>query len=654
MTQSPWHIRLQWQDPMTGDTMMPRLAPPIALGREFNRMPNEHQGSRVSRLVLSSSQVSRYHALIAVVNGQLVIQDQNSSNGTLVNGQTQSSVTLQTGDVVKIGPYEITVLTEATAEPPRRSSGDSYIRVPDPQADEVSVPVTPISPANPFPPPEFQVQQVSVQALYATRLPVEEIDYAALGAGLGSFIWADLLRIYGVGARQIRALGLEPVPYARYQRLCLNSQIPGHERLRSNSDSCPDNIWGWPSYALREAWTSLGRGQLGLALRLLWQVFSEPTLIETYTPKSGNVFASIDREARRIGWGEIYRFGRVRAIRKTDDGRYAIAFSIGRGQYGFLVARHVHLCTGYPVIQFLPDLQDYREKTSDFKSVVNAYEAHDHVYEYLEKHGGTVLIRGRGIVASRIIQRLHEARLRSPNVQIAVLHLMRSPRPQGNRFGKSRRSVENHFEFQPFNWPKACWGGTLREQLERASPAERSNLLSDWGGTTTADRTDWKQIVQGGLNQGWYQITFGEVTRVEPDAQGRPITYIQEKRLSGELKLEANFIIDATGLDGKVKASPLLDDLVTHYHLPLNPAGRLAVTNDFELLEMRNQNGRMFAAGAITFGGPYAAVDSFLGLEYASLRAVDALVGARAPNLRFLNGFSSLGQWLKWANNTPP
>lgn len=194
----------------------------------------------------------------------------------------------------------------------------------------------------------------------------------------------------------------------------------------------------------------------------------------------------------------------------------------------------------------------------------------------------------------------------------------------------------------------------MREELEQATPDQRTNLLADWGGTTTADRKDWKELVQTGLDQGWYQITFGEVTRVVPNAQSRPTTYIQEKGPRGEIKLEADFIIDATGLDSKVKASPLLNDLVTHYNLPLNPAGRLAVANDFELLEMRNQNGRMYGAGAITFGGPYAAVDSFLGLQYTALQAVDGLVAARGPNLHRLNGLSSLLQWLKWAQNKTP
>ncbi|QUY43614.1 FHA domain-containing protein [Acaryochloris marina] len=652
MSTIPGQVRLNWQDPVTGEQRTPLLTCPIAFGREFAQMPAELNHQRVARIVLNSSQVSRYHTVIEWVQGHIRVTDQNSSNGTWVNGVLQPSCNVSNGDLLKIGPYEITLMftLDGTGLPTAEASEQSIIQVPEPDSPVPAAPVA-AAPVNVLP-PAFQANQVVVQDLYATQLPVEEIDYLAVGAGLGSFIWVNFLRISGAAPQQIRALGIEERPYARYQRLCLNSQIPPHERLRSNSDSCPDNIWGWPGYALREAWHEFNKGKLNPALQYLWQVFAEPTFIQTYTPRAGNVFASIDREAVRIGWPQMYRFGRVRAIRKTNDGRYAIAYSPGRKQTAFVVARHVHLATGYPVLQFLPDLKAYREQTRDFKSVVNAYEDHNHVYETLERQGGTVVLRGRGIVASRIIQRLHEARQRNAN--ISILHLMRSPKPKGNRFRKAQRSVDNHFEFQPFNWPKACWGGTLREELEQATPDQRTNFLADWGGTTTADRQDWKDLVQTGLDQGWYQITFGEVTRVVPNAQSRPTTYIQEKGPRGEIQLEADFIIDATGLDSKVKASPLLNDLVTHYNLPLNPAGRLAVTNDFELLEMRNQNGRMYGAGAITFGGPYAAVDSFLGLQYTALQALDGLVAARAPNLRRLNGISSFLQWLKWAQNKTP
>ncbi len=658
MNSAPLRIQLSWDDPATGDRREPTLAVPIALGRDFNGMPAQIQGRPVSRMVLDSGEVSRFHALIDTESSGLVVIDQNSSNGTVVNGNrvgVGDRTFLANGDTLQLGPYQIAVSfgvrTQLSA--PSRNSQiffNPITGLPDPNPS----PLPPVGTQTvSFPPPAFQALEVTVQDLHATGLTVDEVDYATVGAGLGSFVWVDLLRICGVKCAQIAALGVNPQPYSRYQQLCLYSQIPLHERLRSNSDSCPDNIWGWPSYALREAWHDAIRGRLG-GLRYLWQVFAEPTFAQTYTPRAGNVFASLDREAKRIGWEQVFRYASVRAIRKTTDGRYAIAYSrttTGQRNHAFLITRYLHLATGYPAIKFLPDLQAYREKTQDFRSVVNAYEHHDHIYQHLEKYGGTVLIRGRGIVASRIVQRVYEARWRNP--QIRLIHLMRSPKPLGNKFGSSQRRVENHYEFQPFNWPKACWGGELREMLEKANPQERQRLLADWGGTTTAQRRDWQHIVTEGLKFGWYKIEFGEVERVERE-KNCIVTYIQEKNFKGQMRLEADFIIDATGLDANVSASPLLNDLVTHYNLPLNPLGRLSVSNDFELVEMRVSRGRMYAAGAITLGGPYAAVDSFLGLQYAALCAVDAITANKAPEIHPLNFVRSLFQWLKWVTNQSP
>jgi pSer/pThr/pTyr-binding forkhead associated (FHA) protein len=657
-------IQLSWEDPTTGELQKQSYQAPIVLGREEARMPSEVRGLPVTKLKFNSLQVSRYHALIDIVPAnpsQFEISDRNSSGGTYINGQRQTSQVLANGDVIQIGTYYITVsLNQSGSQSGRASAsaGASTILfnpatgLPDPKLASTQAVVGVPATVQAFPPPSFYIPKVIVQDLYSTGLPVYETTYITVGAGLGSFIWTDLLRIYGVSADKIAAIGLESKPYARYQRLCLNSQIPAHERLRSNSDSCPDNIWGWPSYALREAWHDAIRGRMSDTLKYLWQVFAEPTLAETYTPRAGNVFDSIDRETKRIGWEQIYRYGRVLAIRKTTDGRYAIAVSLGQGKHCFWIGQYVHLSPGYAAIQFLPDLQEYRSNTGDFNSVVNAYEEHDRVYSYLEQHGGTVMIRGRGIVASRIVQRIHEARRKNPN--ISLLHLMRSPKPKGNKYGAAQRQVENHYEFQPFNWPKACWSGDLRVELEAADPRRRQELLADWGGTTTADRGDWKRIVQEGLDQGWYQIVFGEVERVEQSPEKRTITYIHERGFRGQIKLEADFIIDATGLDAKVKVNPLFADLIDHYQLPINGLGRLTVTNDFELAEMRNERGYMFAAGAPTLGGPYAAVDSFLGLQFAALTSVDRLVSLRAPQLRYLNGFNSLGQWLKWVFNQPP
>ncbi len=664
-------IQLNWEDLATGTQQEVILSLPVALGRQTAAMPDAIAGRAVSQILLDSSEISRYHALITLEQNRTYAIDQNSRNGLSINGQLSSKSPLNSGDTLRIGPYEIAVKLLETAENSPQTvarpgtvfgvdAAPSIAASPQPAIDfhpqsgllvpQLPPPIAP-SPGVEFPPPAFRQPLVSPQDLHATGLSVGESDYLTVGAGLGSYIWVDLLRICGVPIDRIAAIGLEVQPYARYRQLCLNSQIPLHERLRSNSDSCPDNIWGWPGYAIREAWHDLGRGRVGAALKELWQVFAEPTFAETYTPRLQNVCDSIDRETQRIGWPQIYRYGRVRAIRKTTDGRYVVAYSDREHRHGFWLARYLHLSPGYPAIKFLPDLQAYREQSRDFDAVINAYEPHDPVYQYLQQHGGVVLLRGRGIVASRIVQRLYETRAINPNIQI--VHLMRSPKPQGNKFRQAQRQVDNQYEFQPFNWPKACWGGELRDLLENAPPETRRQFLTDWGGTTTADRRDWSNMVEEGVTQGWYRIVFGEVDRVERNGL-HTLTYIREMGLTQLMPLQADFIIDATGLDANANASPLLKDLVEMYQLPLNYLGRFAVANDFEVTAMRNQSGRLYTAGAITLGGPYAPVDSFLGLQYAALRSVESLARDRAIQLHRLGGLRSLIQWVKWAVDRSP
>jgi pSer/pThr/pTyr-binding forkhead associated (FHA) protein len=514
---------------------------------------------------------------------------------------------------------------------------------------------TPTAPPK-FPPALFAQKQISVEALKQTGIPIEETTYLAIGGGLGSFTWVDHLVIHGVDPGQIRAIGFEEKPYARFRRLCRNSQIPDDERLRSDSGATPDNIWGWPGYALREIWADLKQGNLRHAAYLAWQIFSEPVLAEPFTPKAGQLFETVEREAKRIGWDKIWRFGRVRAIRKTDDGRYAIAYSqttVRKYRPRFMIANYVHLAVGYPRLHFLPDLQSYRAQTGDIGRFVNAYEPHDHIYHHLRRHGGVVLIRGRGIVASRIIQRLHEERLKNPN--ITILHLMRYRRPVGSRYERARRLSEHHFTLQPYNFPKASFGGDLALVMAQADDSERSELIDAWGGSTTAKRRDWQVILDNGLSQGWYQPRFGHLARVERNSDDRLVILIRTPgRFQEETRLCVDFIIDATGLDAYPDQSPLLSDLLQMYQLQRNAKGRLKVNPYFELVGMENGPGRLYASGIMTLGGPFAPVDSFVGLQYAAQCSLEGLMASGAPGLRSLTPIRSMVQWLRWARGARP
>src|SRR5262245_8071563 len=64
--------------------------------------------------------VSSYHALIESTNGHFTIKDQQSTNGTYVNGAAVQEKNLQNGDIVRLGKEgpEIHVRVESVAPPP--------------------------------------------------------------------------------------------------------------------------------------------------------------------------------------------------------------------------------------------------------------------------------------------------------------------------------------------------------------------------------------------------------------------------------------------------------------------------------------------------------------------------------------------------------
>ncbi len=246
---------------------------------------------------------------------------------------------------------------------------------------------------------------------------------------------------------------------------------------------------------------------------------------------------------------------------------------------------------------------------------------------------------------------------------------MRAPLPpgSGSTYGRSSREVWNDVEVQPFNWPKSCWGGDLRVTIENAAPQERVRLYSQLGGTTTARRTDWDEIASAGLAHGWYVKRYGQVRSILPTGSGpsRRIELNIENAAGETENFQADYIIDCTGLIGELSASPFLSDLIQTYELKRNPrldndgsvkpSAGLSVSNSFEIPSLRSANGgKMYAAGTITQNGPYAAVDSFLGLQYAALRSVDDLSENGAPHVGRFGPVQSFAQWIRWCTGSPP
>ncbi len=476
-------------------------------------------------------------------------------------------------------------------------------------------------------------------------IPVVEAPLVTVGGGIGSFVLVDYLRIAGLDTSHVRSLGIQERPWQTYQYLTEVSQIPAAERLRSDSSGCPGNLWGFPSYALREAWREK-------TFAPLWNVLTEPILTDYWTPRAGTAFADMEREAGRIGYWDTVVKGQVRMVRRRHGGGYFTILTPPRGaaqtKRVAYRSRHVHLAVGYPGLRFLPDLQGYRQKHRDYRRVVNAYEPHEQVYEQLRRNPGIVVVRGGGIVASRVLQRLIDDRDRH-GAQTTIIHLFRTYIDSSH--GPSlfmRRKGADGWAFQGFNWPKGTWGGQLRDQLEKLEGDARKQLLGVMGGTNTPHRKLWINQLDRGRREGFYRVYIGEVQDVAPGPDNTVVTRIKQ-RDGSQVEVPADFIVDATGLEADIKEHRVLADVLDHSGAGRNVMGRLEVERNFEVRGTRSEPGRMFASGSATLGGPYAGVDSFLGLQYAALQITDEL--ARLGFCRRIGVARSLSQWWRWARN---
>ena len=258
--------------------------------------------------------------------------------------------------------------------------------------------------------------------LASAGIPVIDVPFVTVGGGMGSFVMVDYLKIAGVPADQIKVLTNIKFAWQTYEYLTRVSQIPNESRIRSDSSSRPDNIWGFPSYALSEAWQDKSLAHLG-------HVLIEPIFADYWTPRRSTVFKSLERESKRIGYEKLIAHGAVRMVRRRDGGGYFTILTPDAGtsptKRVAYRSRFVHIAVGYPGLRYLPDLQEFREKHQDYERVVAAYEPHEHVYETLKNRPGTVVIRGGGIVASRVLQRLFDDREKN-KLQTNIIHIFRT------------------------------------------------------------------------------------------------------------------------------------------------------------------------------------------------------------------------------------
>jgi hypothetical protein len=480
----------------------------------------------------------------------------------------------------------------------------------------------------------------------AAGIPVTDAPFVSIGGGIGSFVTVDYLRIAGVTTDRIVVLSNLDYPWQTYEYLTRVSQIPRPERIRSDSASRPDNIWGFPSYALAEAVSER-------TLTPLWQVLIEPIWADFYTPKASRVFAGLERESKRIGYEKMLVKGQVRMVRKRQGGGYFVILTplAGSAPTKRLAyrAEFVHLAVGYPGLRYLPELQVFRTTHQDFHHVVSAYEEHEHVYETARTKRVVVMLRGGGIVASRVLQRLMDDRAKH-GLSTEIVHLFRTyvDGPHGPN-AWNRRKGSHGFAYQGFNYPKSVWGGQLKAEMRKLEGDKRAAKYKLMGGTNTPYRRRWQEQMKEGRVSGWYTTLAGTVGEMRLE-HGKIVSYVNTA--DGTAEVAADFVIDCTGLEADIAEHRVLADLLAHSGAGRNPLGRLDVERSFELRGSGSGPGVMYASGATTLGGYFPGVDTFLGLQVAAQEIADDL--ASRGFCRRIGTFGSIRQWLRWARNKQP
>ncbi len=85
-------------------------------------------------LIIASTRVSRQHCDIVNEAGALTVRDNDSGNGTLVNGQKVKEQQLQPGDEVTIGPLTFLVEIDGVKEKPQPEAAPAQPAAPQGQA----------------------------------------------------------------------------------------------------------------------------------------------------------------------------------------------------------------------------------------------------------------------------------------------------------------------------------------------------------------------------------------------------------------------------------------------------------------------------------------------------------------------------------------
>jgi hypothetical protein len=520
----------------------------------------------------------------------------------------------------------------------------------------------------------FRKPILSLHELKNSGIGLEQKTFVSVGGGIGSFCWVNILRVHGVAQSNIAVVAQNRCSYLQFKHYCDHSGLSPQDRLRSDSGARPDNFWGFPGYAVSEFLDDLRTGKLLAAVKVAWQIFAEPFACDFYTPTAGRVYASIEREGLRIGWGAMVRQGSGLFLRKLSDGRLAVFYEDPTKDIRIVIANIVHLALGHTIRR-----SDYL-LTTPTKQVSSGYELDEDFFRTVEKTGGSVVVVGRGIVAARIIERLLPRDNLLPKRE--VISLFRKPFEAATDSRNIKQAKLADWRLQAFNWPRSTFAGQLTDKFKRANPIERQQLAKAWSAASTPPRKQWLRDLEKAYHAKDYQYVYGQIARIEqqdarlaiaitpyskeacnaivsqksfvphPPGQG-PGGFPDKTFLDSYMTIETDYLIDCSGFDDHIAQHFLYADLMTTYQLPVTLVGSLQVNDYFEIEALSSANGKVFVMGSGAAGNHYGPVDSFFGHQYAAIQSMEKLTTLPWTGARKLNAVSSTYGWLHWVLNQP-
>ena len=349
----------------------------------------------------------------------------------------------------------------------------------------------------------------------AAGIPVRDVPFVSVGGGIGSFVTGGL-----PAHRRDAELEHPGTDEPQTTRGRPTSTSPGCRRSRGPSGSdrtprrSPDNIWGFPSYALQEAVRDR-------TVSPLWQVLVEPVFADFYTPRLGTVLAGVEREAHRIGYQDTVVNGEVRMVRRRVGGGYFTVLTPPEARHVVSQADRVPV-PGRAPRRRLPRA----EVPAGPAAVPDGARRTSSTWSTRTRTTSTSTPRC-GAARARSWSGRRDRRLPDPGAadpetgSSTACRLGSSTCCRNHVDGShgphpwSRRRGGNGFAYQGFNYPKSVWGGQLQgpDAAPRRRPSGRRRTPR-WAAPPRRSGAAGNASSPRDAARGWYRTATGTIEQM--------------------------------------------------------------------------------------------------------------------------------------------